>query len=54
MLPAMKVGGAVTGFGGRELAGFTKAEQQEAIGKVIAVQPALPMPPEFKGMAQSK
>ena len=49
--PAMKVVVAVTGFGGRELAGFTKAEQKEAIGKVIAAQLALPTRPEFKGMA---
>ena len=47
--PAMKVVVATTGFGGRELAGFTKDAQKEAIGKVIAAQMALATKPEFKG-----
>jgi hypothetical protein len=49
--PAMKIVVATTGFGGRELAGFTKDAQKEAIGKVIAAQMALAARPEFKGDA---
>lgn len=49
--PDMKVVVAVTGFGGRELAGFTKAEQKEAIAKVIGAQLALSKRPEFEGAA---
>jgi hypothetical protein len=47
----MKVVVATTGFGGRELAGFTKDDQKEAIGKIIAAQLALPERPEFRGSA---
>jgi len=49
--PDMKIVIAVTGFGGRELAGFTKDEPKEAIAKIIAAQMALPTLPEFKGAA---
>jgi Carbohydrate esterase, sialic acid-specific acetylesterase len=49
--PGMKIVVATTGFGGRELAGFTKAAQKEAIGKIIAAQMALPTRPEFQGAA---
>ena len=49
--PAMKIVVATTGFGGRELTGFTKDAQKEAIGKVISAQMALPTRPEFKGVA---
>jgi Carbohydrate esterase, sialic acid-specific acetylesterase len=49
--PDMKIVVATTGFGGRELASFTKNEQKEAIGKIIAAQVALPTLPEFKGAA---
>ena len=49
--PGMKVVVATTGFGGRELVGFTKDAQKEAIGKVIAAQLGLPTRPEFKGAA---
>ena len=49
--PSMKIVVAITGFGGRELAGFTKDAQKEAIGKVIAAQMELPARPEFKGAA---
>ena len=47
--PGMKVVVAITGFGGRQLAGFTKAEQKEAIGKVIAAQLAVAKRPGFEG-----
>lgn len=49
--PNMKVVVATTGFGGRELASFTKEEQKMAIEKIIAAQIALPSRPEFKGAA---
>jgi hypothetical protein len=49
--PDMKVVVATTGYGGRELASFTKDDQKEAIGKIIAAQLALPTRPEFKGSA---
>jgi alpha-galactosidase len=49
--PGMKIVVATTGFGGRELVGFTKDAQKEAIGKVIAAQLGLPTRPEFKGAA---
>ncbi len=48
--PGMKVVVAITGFGGRELVGFTKDAQKEAIGKVIGAQLALATRPEFKGV----
>ena len=49
--PAMKIVVATTGYGGRDLVGFTKAAQKEAIGKIIGAQLALPTRPEFKGAA---
>ena len=49
--PAMKTVIATTGFGGRDLVSFTKDEQREAIGKIIAAQLALPTRPEFVGAA---
>jgi alpha-galactosidase len=49
--PDMNVVVAITGFGGRQLASFTKAEQKEAIGKVIAAQLAIAKRPEFAGTA---
>lgn len=49
--PAMKIVIATTGFGGRDLVSFTKDEQREAIGKIIAAQLALPTRPEFMGAA---
>ncbi|MEI7899563.1 MAG: sialate O-acetylesterase [bacterium] len=47
--PDMNVVIAITGFGGRELAGFAKAEQKVAIGNVIGAQLAVAKRPEFKG-----
>jgi Carbohydrate esterase, sialic acid-specific acetylesterase len=49
--PNMKIVVATTGFGGRELVSFTKPEQKEGIGKIIAAQISLPTRPEFKGSA---
>jgi alpha-galactosidase len=47
--PDLKVVVATTGFGGRELVGFTKPAQKEAIATVIGAQLALATRPEFKG-----